>query len=120
MVQPGTPPAMEAPASLMLAALAARGLFEESLSVPLQVLPVTPSASTRLAGSASLKPRPDWAGLPALLLMVKVSTDGCPAPTSTGLNALASCGGGLTVRATPPPGMPLVIPADRPLRLAGR
>ena len=60
--------------------------------VPLGQLAVTfgVAAITTLAGSVSVKLIPDWAGLPAPFVSVKVSVETPPCPIVTGAKALAS------------------------------
>ena len=54
MVQVATPVAIDPPANLMLVALAASGLLDASVRVPLQVLLVVALAITSPAGSVSV------------------------------------------------------------------
>src|SRR5512139_2622618 len=73
-------------------------LVAVTVGVPLQV-PATPLgvAITRPAGSVSVKVRPDLAGAPAGLVIVKVSTAVWFTPTVDGLKALVSVGSACTV-----------------------
>jgi hypothetical protein len=62
-----------------------------AVTAPPQVFAVPGGvATTRLVGSVSVNARPDCAGLPVPLVIVKVSVDTVFGPTTSGLNCLAS------------------------------
>ena len=82
-VQLATPTASEALLKLTLVAVL--------VTLPPHWLATGTPEMLRPAGKVSVNPKPFCAGLPAPLLMVKLSTEVAPGAIETGLNDLTSC-----------------------------